>query len=100
VFILKKNFKLFSFVPEYILKHKCEANIMRFTQKNQCPYCGSQYFIRIARRSLMRMIDSVRLFECDLCRKEFIQLGGSQALTTMQNPDLVPARKQVEIVRR
>jgi transposase-like protein len=45
---------------------------MRITSQNCCPYCSSTHFFRIPRKFYMRLSDSVKHYECDLCRREFV----------------------------
>jgi hypothetical protein len=47
---------------------------VRLTLKEKCPHCGSAEYVRIPRKSWMRIFKSSYLYECNLCRNEFILL--------------------------
>jgi uncharacterized C2H2 Zn-finger protein len=47
---------------------------MWVTFKKDCPRCGRDQSVRIQRRSWMRMMKKSHLYECNLCRIEFLVL--------------------------
>jgi transposase-like protein len=69
---------------------------MRLAWNNHCPYCHSNYFVRLPRTTFLRLIGLFKLYECDLCRKEFLLFSGKPVLSTIQKPKLVPIKKVVE----
>ena len=69
---------------------------MRLTFKKICPYCESTYFVRIPRKSYMRMSSSLKYYECDLCRHDFLVYGTNSNKMRHHRPEAMPVREDVQ----